>query len=103
MLVNLDADHMVFNAVWNTFVGPIRILLDNQYVFQLFWNNVNGIPGYEGWETSFKMSKSRARRALASSDTGTVLSIPFDRLYVLRNPIIHVGATWNSSRNRDQV
>ncbi|MCA2008623.1 hypothetical protein [Tritonibacter mobilis] len=27
----------------------------------------------------------------------------FDRLYVLRNQLIHGGATWNSSVNRDQL
>lgn len=103
ILVNLDTDRRIYNAVWNTFAGPIRVLLDNQYVFQPFWNHVNGIPGYDGWENSFEMSKRGARRALAASDTGTVLSILFDRLYVLRNQIIHGGATWNSSVNRDQV
>ena len=30
-------------------------------------------------------------------------SILFDRLYVRRNQIIHGGATWNGSINRDQV
>jgi hypothetical protein len=27
----------------------------------------------------------------------------FDRLYVLRNQVVHGGATWNSSANRDQL
>ncbi len=27
----------------------------------------------------------------------------FDRLYVLRNPLVHGGATWNSRVNREQV
>ena len=103
VLVNLDTDHRIYDAVWNTFAGPIRVLLDNQYVFQPFWNYTNGVPGYEGWETSFELSRRGARRALAVSDTGTVLSVLFDRLYVLRNQIIHGGATWNSSVNRDQV
>lgn len=102
-LVSLDADRRIFNAVWNTFAGPIRVLLDNRYVFQPFWNHRNGLPGYEGWEASFQRSTNVAHRALAASDTGRVLSILFDRLYVLRNQIIHGGSTWNSSVNRDQV
>ena len=102
-LVNHDSGDRIFDAVWNTFAGPIRVLLDNQFVFQPFWNHVNGLPGYDGWGNSFEMSRRGARRALAASDTGTVLSILFDRLYVLRNQIIHGGATWNSSINRDQV
>ncbi|MBE0472529.1 MAG: hypothetical protein IBX55_23860 [Methyloprofundus sp.] len=40
---------------------------------------------------------------LLEHDTVAVLSIIFDRLYILRNQLIHGGATWNSSVNRNQV
>ena len=36
-------------------------------------------------------------------DTGRLLTVVFDRLYVLRNQLVHGGATWNSSVNRSQV
>ena len=36
-------------------------------------------------------------------DTKIVLSTLFDRLYVLRNQLVHGGATWNSKVNRAQV
>ena len=32
-----------------------------------------------------------------------ILEILFDRLYILRNQILHGGATWNSKVNRSQV
>ena len=32
-----------------------------------------------------------------------VLGIVFDRLYVLRNQLVHGGANWNSRANRGQV
>ena len=32
-----------------------------------------------------------------------VIAIVFDRLYVLRNQLIHGGSTWGSSVNRNQV
>ena len=41
--------------------------------------------------------------ALVAKDTKLILSTVFDRLYVLRNQIIHGGATWNSSVNRSQI
>ena len=41
--------------------------------------------------------------AIARKDTAKILSVLFDRLYVLRNQLIHGGATWNSSVNRSQV
>jgi hypothetical protein len=36
-------------------------------------------------------------------DTARVLSFVFDRLYVLRNQLIHGGSTWSSAVNRGQV
>lgn len=32
-----------------------------------------------------------------------VLSIVLDRLYVLRNQLVHGGATWDSHANREQL
>jgi len=40
---------------------------------------------------------------VAQRNTPIVLSILFDRLYVLRNQLVHGGATWDSSANRNQV
>lgn len=36
-------------------------------------------------------------------DTSRVLLTVFERLYTLRNQLIHGGATWNSKVNRGQV
>ena len=36
-------------------------------------------------------------------DTVSVLSIVLSRIYVLRNQLVHGGATWGSSINRDQL
>ena len=63
----------------------------------------NGIAGFEDWEEWFRASQRRFARALQARDTVAVLSLVFDRLYVLRNPLVHGGATWNSRVNRDQV
>ena len=63
----------------------------------------NGVEGFEDWEEWFRASERRFRRALEERDTVRVLRLDFDRLYVLRNQIVHGGATWNSRVNRDQV
>ena len=34
---------------------------------------------------------------------GTVLSIVLSRIYTLRNQLVHGGATWDSSVNREQL
>ena len=33
-IVNMDGSHVIYDSVWEKFSGPIRILLNNQYVFQ---------------------------------------------------------------------
>jgi len=45
----------------------------------------------------------RAHRALAERDTVTVLGVVLSRIYTLRNQLMHGGATWNSSVNREQI
>jgi hypothetical protein len=102
-LVELDRSDRIYRLVWNRFSNEIRLLLDNRYVFAPFWAHQNGIPGNDDWEARLTSAKRAANKAIAAHDTPTILSIVFDRLYVLRNQLIHGGATWCSSVNRDQV
>ena len=102
-IVGLDKDNVVYDAIWERFSHEIRVFLNNRYVFEPFWKYHNGAPEYDEWEDSFDRSKRAAGFALARQDTSAILSILFDRLYVLRNQLVHGGATWRSSVNRDQV
>ena len=102
-IVRLDTDNRIYDAVWNRFSSSIRVFLNNKFVFQPFWNYHNGIYGYDNWEARFNSSKAVVASALGRNDTVSILSVLFDRLYILRNQIVHGGATWNSSVNRDQV
>lgn len=102
-IVRYDADRAIYNAIWQRFAQSIRVLLTNRYVFQPFWNHHNGVPGHADWEPRFEKSQKQVQAALARQDTLFILSVLFDRLYVLRNQLIHGGATWNSSVNRHQV
>ena len=102
-VIPLDKDRLIYNAVWDRFTGPIRLLMDNQFVFDPFWKYQNQIRGFADWKQKFESSQSRIHGALARQDTGMILDTLFDRLYVLRNQLVHGGATWNSSVNRRQV
>ena len=44
-----------------------------------------------------------AHVALGKRDTVSVLSIVLSRIYTLRNQLVHGGATWGSSVNREQL
>ena len=102
-VVELDSSHRITPIIWDRLARPIRELIHNQYVFQPFWKHQNLVPGNEDWSGWFERSKEIAANALERRDTVSVLRILFDRLYVLRNQIIHGGATWKGSVNRKQV
>jgi hypothetical protein len=103
-LVDLDAGRgRIEELVWREFPGSIRLLLDNPYVFQDFWGFHNGSLPEEEWQRRFAEAKRAAHRALGDRDTATVLGVVLSRIYTLRNQLMHGGATWNSSVNRDQI
>ncbi|BAO44987.1 HEPN domain-containing protein [Thiolapillus brandeum] len=102
-LIENDKEGRLYEIVWKEFPNAIRLLLDNRYVFQPFWEYQKGCMAKEGWERKFQRSKESAMRALGKSDTRKVLLVVFERLYVLRNQLFHGSATWNSSTNRTQL
>ena len=102
-LVDLDKGHRIYNAVWTRFSQQIRLVFDNRYVFSPFWSHFNGEEGFSDWEERLAKSKRSIATALSDRDTARILATLFDRLYVLRNQMVHGGATWNSSVNRNQI
>ncbi len=102
-LIDSDSEQLLYTLVWDQFSGAIRLMIDNKYVFKPFWDHHNGQITEEAWQLAFQKSKAAARHALGEIDTQKVMGIMFDRLYTLRNQLLHGGATWNSSINRSQI
>jgi len=103
-LVELDAPRRrIEGLVWTEFTKSIRVLLDNPYVFKPFWDFHTGAIDEAEWKRKFAAAKRAAHRALERQNTVTVLGIVLARIYVLRNQLIHGGATWKSQVNRDQL
>ena len=102
-LVALDAEKRLYRALFERFTGPIRTLIDNKFAFEPFWTALRTHDSSERWKQSFDSAKKAAMASVMGGDTATVLGIVFDRLYVLRNQLVHGGATWNGQTNRAQV
>lgn len=102
-LSDLDQQNALEDLVWHAFPNNIRVLLDNPYVFQSFWDHQSGKISKAQWQQRFDAGKQRAKAALGARDTNGVLAVVFSRLYTLRNQLIHGGATWNGKINRDQL
>lgn len=102
-LHDLDHGKRLGEIVWRAYSGAIRILLDNPYVFAGFWDYQKGNQTEAQWQQSFSAAKKAANHALAAQDTPRLLAIVLARIYTLRNQLIHGGATWASSVNREQI
>lgn len=102
-LCGLDTERQLDALVWQAFSGPIRVLLDTPYVFQGFWDFQAGRISEAEWQARFAKGKKLAQQALASGKTPQLLGVVFNRLYTLRNQLIHGGATWNSQVNRKHM
>lgn len=102
-LCDLDTSKHIDELIWNEFSGSIRVLLDNPYVFHLFWDFQRGRLDEGEWKERFASAKRAAQSALASGNTPVLLAVMFSRLYTLRNQLMHGGATWNGKVNRDQL
>jgi hypothetical protein len=57
----------------------------------------------ESWESKLEKSINESKGALTDQNILKFLEILFDRLYVLRNQLMHGGATYNGKVNREQV
>ena len=99
----LDSNNKLDTLVWQEFSGPLRILLDNPYVFESFWSYQRGEIDAKTWQERFAAGKRKAATLLAQNQTPELLALVFQRIYTLRNQLMHGGATWNSAVNRSQV
>lgn len=102
-LLAVDHAHRLHDALYRQFTGPIRTLIDNKYVFEPFWKAQREHDASNRWAEQFAASQRVAMKALMEQQTSVLLSIVLDRLHVLRNQLVHGGATWNGSTNRHQV
>lgn len=102
-LVALDSRGAIHDAISGPLWRYIGSVLDNEYLFSWFWHFANGVPDSADWEARQRGINRAAREALWKRKTGKTLTILFQRLYTLRNQLMHGGARWQSRRNRDSV
>lgn len=98
-----DKSQRLYDLIWNKFAKAIRVLIENKFVYQTFWNYQNGQISKKQFKQSFKNNREKAYLALENVDTPYILRVVFSRLYTLRNQILHGGATYNSQTNRGQL
>lgn len=102
-LCEVDTKHLIYDLVWKEYSGAIRVLLANKFSYQTFWEYQKGKLSTAEIEEKLELNQKMVQDALAHLDTQLVLSLIFDRLYCVRNQLIHGGSTYASSVNRAQI
>ena len=102
-VIDYDSNKTISAVIWSHYSNLFRLFIDNQFVFAPFWEYQVGTISEEEWKKRFAKSKKSAEVALGKQDSATFLGIVFERLYILRNQLMHGGATFNSMVNREQM
>lgn len=102
-IVEHDSPEDIYASLWQTYSGPVKALIKNPYVFHGFWSAKRLNKQDESWRVNFDQSSVAALNSLSRKQVPELLSIVLDRLFVLRNQLLHGGATYQSQVNRQQV
>jgi len=100
-LVSHDHEKRFYNLLWQKFSGPVRMIIENQFIFKPFWDAQRGEK--VNWKKLFDKSNEDANRYLSKNEVAKLIEVVLDRLYMLRNQLMHGGATYKSKVNRTQV
>jgi len=101
-IIEVDKQGTIYELFWTEFSGMIRVLLNNQFIYQRYWLYQRG--QVSSWKEEFERDNLRAVRLLQNPDRSVeLIQLVMRRLYQMRNQLIHGGATYQSSVNRDQV
>lgn len=102
-IVERDREGDIKKTLWETYSGPVRILLDNKFVFSPFWEWVQERKQDHSWLEKLQKKNKQAFEAIGKGNVPGVLEEVLARLYVLRNQIIHGGMTFDKGWGREQV
>ena len=103
LICQKDQEHKIYHILWDKFSHPIRLLLENPYVYQDFWDYQNQKISQHSRKEDFEQEKKKVHKALQEKASVDILFVVFNRLYPLRNQMVHGGVTYNSSVNRRQL
>ena len=99
-LVQFDRTRL-YNLFWDKYSGPVKVLIENKFVFEKFWEYNRGEAN--DYLPAFNKSIASATNCLSKQNIEGLIEIVLERLYTLRNQLIHGGATYNSKLNRSQL
>lgn len=100
-LASLDYGNLLWGLLCIDYAVLTKRIVDNELLFINFWNSMH--HNEESWENSFLYSNQEIQSFLKDKDIAKYVSAIMQRIYLLRNQLIHGGSTHKGRMNRSQV
>ena len=102
-LLELDEPDIIYNTLYDRLSESVEYLLKNKYLFVPYWESVEGRIGKKEWQGEFDKSRRKISEAYVTNDLSFILSVLFDRLFLLHNQLKLGGSKWSSYKNQRSV
>lgn len=102
-IIESDKEQQIYKLLWVRYSQEIRLLIDNQYIYKVYWDFIHGVKTEEEFKKAFELSNRQCVKAFEKGNAVFFLIELLRRLYTLRNQVFHGGATYNGRVNREQI
>ena len=102
-LVTLDTRKSIGSLLRHRLSEPVRAILRDKYLVDDYWKDANEESGHSDWKEDLERDAAWADPRSADASDLSRLQKLFERLYILRNQLLHGSAKLNSSLNRESV
>ena len=92
----------IITCIGVNLMPQIKALVDLKFSLPQFWHDTN-IESDIDWQTQLKQKQQDIINAINEGNVMQTLHHLFLRIYVVRNQLMHGGATWQGKINRAQV
>ena len=99
----LDQANLLWSCLWHDNQNEVITILYSQFLFKEFWKSIHDDFDDMSWMDDYKIFNQRASIDKSQNNVLAYCFTVLQRVYVLRNQLVHGGATHGSSLNRDQV
>ena len=102
-VITLDRQQKIRRLLKEKIFDSIQNILENEYIYRAFWLYEKGEERFATWLETLESQQVRVAKAYRQNNIKFILNTLFERLYVLRNQLLHGGATFRGIANRSQV
>jgi hypothetical protein len=100
-IIGGDANGRIRNVLIKE-MKAIKILINNKYIYEPFWQSVRSNSS-NNWRDKFERQNKKVWKDWGSGNAVGMLTTILNRLYTLRNQVVHGGVTFEGGLGQAQL